>query len=73
MEVQRPISRLAAPGDLQKGRCLVNFPYAYYRLNAMLEPAQKGQKLLPRRSISGATGPHYEGLDLVFPPFSGSR
>ena len=30
-------------GDLHKGRYLVNFPYAYYRLNGMLKTAHGGQ------------------------------
>jgi len=54
--------------DLQQGRYLVDFPYAYYRLTAVLRTAQGAQKQLRLTFIPGATGPHYDALDLTFSP-----
>lgn len=54
--------------DLQQGRYLVNFPYAYYRRTAVLKTAQGTQKQIRLTFIPGATGPHYDALDLTFPP-----
>lgn len=54
--------------DLQKGKYLVNFPYAYYRLTAVLTTAQGQQKALRLTFVPGATGPHYDYLDLTFQP-----
>jgi hypothetical protein len=50
--------------DLQQGRYLVNFPYACYRLPAVLRTAL-GARLT---FILGATGLHYDSLDLTFSP-----
>jgi len=54
--------------DLQQGRYLVDFPFAYYRLTAVLRTAQGVQRQLRLTFIPGATGPHYDALDLTFPP-----
>jgi len=54
--------------DLHQGRYLVNFPYAWYRLTAVLKTAQGPEKQLRLTFIPGASGPHYEAFDLTFPP-----
>ena len=56
------------PHPAYKTSFYTGFPYAYYRLAAVLKTAQGVQKQLRLTFIPGVTGPHYDALDLTFPP-----
>ena len=69
MEVLLPEKSInCSVADLQQGRYLVDFPFAYYRLSAVLTTAQGTKMPLRLTFIPGATGPHYDYLDVTFPP-----
>ena len=54
--------------DLQQGKYLINFPFAYYRLTAVLTTVNGVQIPLRLNFVPGATGPRYGYLDITFPP-----
>ena len=54
--------------DLETGKYLVNFPYAWYQLSAVLTTANGAQKNLVLSFIPDDSGTTHNYLDVTFPP-----